>query len=174
MADVARSHGGDGGTNLPIEIQIRSKRVAMSLLPGHENCIESFKSSHWKEGMGWLTRWHHWTSYASERKKNILFMLLFLKPFETWHAIAYIYNRTINIFRHAGISAKKEAPVNFLTDPLEGGSTLRPTDILVFGWIGGKHVRVDLTGVSPLLGLGVVFTVGSGCFKGCFGESDQT
>ncbi|MFS7947065.1 putative exostosin [Helianthus anomalus] len=53
----------------------------------------------------------------------------------------------------AGNSAKKEAPVNFLTDPLEGRSTLRPADILVFGWEGGKHACVDLTGVSPLVGL---------------------
>ncbi|KAL4573077.1 hypothetical protein LXL04_019870 [Taraxacum kok-saghyz] len=56
-------------------------------------------------------------------------------------------------FKRAGISTKKEAPVNFLTDPLEGRSTLRPADILVFGWIGGKHACVDLTGVSPLVGL---------------------
>ncbi|KAJ0910633.1 putative exostosin [Helianthus annuus] len=55
-----------------------------------------------------------------------------------------------DIFRCAGISAKKEAPANFLTDPLEGRSTLRPADILVFGWVGGKHACVDLTGVSPL------------------------
>ncbi|GJX70528.1 hypothetical protein Tco_0307699 [Tanacetum coccineum] len=48
---------------------------------------------------------------------------------------------------------RKEAPVNFLTDPLEGRSTLRPADILVFGWAGGKHACVDLTGVSPLVGL---------------------
>ncbi|GKA78351.1 hypothetical protein Tco_0784888 [Tanacetum coccineum] len=52
----------------------------------------------------------------------------------------------------AGISSRKEAPVNFLTDPLEGRSTLRLTDILVFGWVG-KHACVDLTGVSPLVGL---------------------
>ncbi|GJY77256.1 hypothetical protein Tco_0482372 [Tanacetum coccineum] len=38
-------------------------------------------------------------------------------------------------------------------DPLEGRSTLRPADILVFGWAGGKHACVDLTGVSPLVGL---------------------
>ncbi|GJW46811.1 hypothetical protein Tco_0078457 [Tanacetum coccineum] len=37
--------------------------------------------------------------------------------------------------------------------PLEGRSTLRPADILVFGWAGGKHACVDLTGVSPLVGL---------------------
>nr|GEV86612.1 putative exostosin-like protein [Tanacetum cinerariifolium] len=37
-------------------------------------------------------------------------------------------------------------------DPLEGRSTLRPADILVFGWAGGKHACVDLTGVSPLVG----------------------
>ncbi|KAK1434236.1 hypothetical protein QVD17_11155 [Tagetes erecta] len=58
-----------------------------------------------------------------------------------------------DILKRAGISAKKEAPVNFLTDPLEGRSTLRPADILVFGWTGGKHACVDLTGVSPLVAL---------------------
>ncbi|KAM0011498.1 putative exostosin [Helianthus debilis subsp. tardiflorus] len=58
-----------------------------------------------------------------------------------------------DVLKRAGISAKKEAPVNFLTDPLEGRSTLRPVDILVFGWEGGKHACVDLTGVSPLVWL---------------------
>ncbi|KAL5732102.1 hypothetical protein ACHQM5_004757 [Ranunculus cassubicifolius] len=65
-----------------------------------------------------------------------------------------------------GIFAKKEAPVNFLTDPQEGRSTLRPADVLVFGWVGGKHACVDLTGVSPLVGLGSgVFTVGHAALK---------
>ena len=58
-----------------------------------------------------------------------------------------------DVLKREGISAKKEALVNFLTDPLDGRSTLRPADILVFGWEGGKHVCVDLTGVSPLVGL---------------------
>ncbi|KAJ0560661.1 putative exostosin [Helianthus annuus] len=58
-----------------------------------------------------------------------------------------------DILRRAGISAKKEAPVNFLTDAMEGRSTLRPADLLVFGWAGGKHACVDLTGISPLAGL---------------------
>ncbi|GJZ84461.1 hypothetical protein Tco_0649800 [Tanacetum coccineum] len=58
-----------------------------------------------------------------------------------------------DVLKRAEISSKKEAPVNFLTDPLEGRSTLRPADILVFGWAGGKHACVDLTGVSPLVGL---------------------
>jgi len=56
-----------------------------------------------------------------------------------------------DVLRRAGISAKKEAPVNFLTDPAEGRSSLRPADVLVFGWAGGKHACVDLTGVSPLV-----------------------
>ena len=43
--------------------------------------------------------------------------------------------------------------MNFLLDPAEGRSTLRPADLLVFGWAGGKHACVDLTGVSPLVGL---------------------
>ncbi|GAU30880.1 hypothetical protein TSUD_15660 [Trifolium subterraneum] len=69
-------------------------------------------------------------------------------------------------FGRAGISVKKEAPVNFLTDPQEGRSTLRPADVLVYGWVGGKHVCVDLTGISPLVGLGVGdFTVGQAALK---------
>ncbi|KAI3750270.1 hypothetical protein L2E82_20904 [Cichorium intybus] len=58
-----------------------------------------------------------------------------------------------DVCRRAGISVRKEAPVNFLTDPADGRSTLRPADILVFGWMGGKHACVDLTGVSPLVNL---------------------
>ncbi|MFS7949409.1 putative exostosin [Helianthus anomalus] len=76
-----------------------------------------------------------------------------------------------DIFRCAGISAKKEAPVNFLTDPLEGRSTLRPADILVFGWVRGKHACVDLIGVSPLVGLGSsAFTVGQTALKAASGK----
>nr|GEX02880.1 homogentisate 1,2-dioxygenase [Tanacetum cinerariifolium] len=37
-----------------------------------------------------------------------------------------------DIRRRSGISAKKEAPVNFLTDRSDGRSTLRPADVLVF------------------------------------------
>ncbi|KAJ0479168.1 hypothetical protein HanIR_Chr13g0617021 [Helianthus annuus] len=48
---------------------------------------------------------------------------------------------------------KKNARRNFLTGPLEGSSTLQLADVLVFGYAGGKHVCVDLTGVSPLLSL---------------------
>nr|GFA33696.1 putative reverse transcriptase domain-containing protein [Tanacetum cinerariifolium] len=52
-----------------------------------------------------------------------------------------------------GISVKKKAPLNFLTDPSDGRFTLRPADVLVFEWVGRKHACVDLTGVSPLVGL---------------------
>ncbi|PNX90620.1 auxilin-like protein [Trifolium pratense] len=70
------------------------------------------------------------------------------------------------MFRRARISVKKEAPVNFLTDPQEGRSTLRPVDVLVFRWVREKHVCVDLTGISPLVGLGVGdFTVGQTTLK---------
>ena len=71
-----------------------------------------------------------------------------------------------DICRRAGISAKKEASVNFLTDPLDGRSTIRPADVLVFGWVGGKHACVDLTGVSPLVSLRVgSFTTGHAALK---------
>ncbi|KAJ0624632.1 hypothetical protein HanIR_Chr01g0045151 [Helianthus annuus] len=76
-----------------------------------------------------------------------------------------------DIFRHAGISARKETPVNFLTGPLEGRSTLRPADILVFEWVGGKHACVDLTGISLLVGLGGnAFTVGQAALKAASGK----
>ncbi|GJW33576.1 hypothetical protein Tco_0053608 [Tanacetum coccineum] len=59
------------------------------------------------------------------------------------------------ICRRVGISAKKEAPVNFLIDPSDGRSTLKPADVLVFGWVAkGEHARfllVNLTGFSPLV-----------------------
>ncbi|KAF5762881.1 hypothetical protein HanXRQr2_Chr15g0673831 [Helianthus annuus] len=57
------------------------------------------------------------------------------------------------ILRRAGISAKKKAHVNFLTNPMEGRFALQPADLQVLGWVRGKHVCMDLTGVSPLVGL---------------------
>ncbi|KAM0004336.1 putative exostosin [Helianthus debilis subsp. tardiflorus] len=56
-----------------------------------------------------------------------------------------------DILRRAGISAKKEVPVNFPTDPLEGRSTRDQR--ICSSLAGGKHACVDLTGVSPLVGL---------------------
>ncbi|GKC15188.1 hypothetical protein Tco_1011970, partial [Tanacetum coccineum] len=71
-----------------------------------------------------------------------------------------------DVCRRAEISAKKEAPVNFLTNPLDGRSTLRPANVLIFGWVGGKYACVDLIGVSPLVGLSSRgFTVGHTVLK---------
>ncbi|GKD69231.1 hypothetical protein Tco_1323321, partial [Tanacetum coccineum] len=71
----------------------------------------------------------------------------------------------LDICRCAGIFAKKEAPVNFLTNPSDGRSTLRQADILVFGWVRGKQACVDLTG-SPLMGLSSrSFTAGWAALK---------
>ncbi|KAK2435305.1 hypothetical protein QL285_020378 [Trifolium repens] len=71
-----------------------------------------------------------------------------------------------DVFKRAEVSVKKEASVNFLTDPLEGRSTLRPTDVLVYDWVGGKHACVNLIGVSPLVGLTTGdFTVGQAALK---------
>ncbi|GJS51279.1 RNA-directed DNA polymerase, eukaryota [Tanacetum coccineum] len=45
-------------------------------------------------------------------------------------------------------------------------TTLRPADVLVFGWVGGRHACVDLTGVSSLVGLSSRgFTVGQAALK---------
>ncbi|MCI13360.1 auxilin-like protein, partial [Trifolium medium] len=67
---------------------------------------------------------------------------------------------------HTRVFVKKEASVNFLTGPLEGRSTLRPTGVLVYGWVGGKHACVDLTGIFPRVGLTTEdFTVGQTALK---------
>jgi len=78
----------------------------------------------------------------------------------------FVRDVLFDIFKRAEISVKKEAPVNFLTDPLDRRSTLRHADVMVYGWVSGKHACVDLTGVSPLVGLGVgPFTVGQTALK---------
>nr|GEW84569.1 auxilin-like protein [Tanacetum cinerariifolium] len=71
-----------------------------------------------------------------------------LSGFKYRHDMVLFY-----IGRRVGISAKKEAPVNFITNPSDGRSTLRSADVLVFGWVEGKHACVDLTGVYLLVGL---------------------
>ncbi|GJU97635.1 hypothetical protein Tco_1326906 [Tanacetum coccineum] len=71
-----------------------------------------------------------------------------------------------DIRRCAGISAKKEAPINFLTNPSDERSTLRPSHVLVFGWVGGKYAYVDLTGVCPLVRFSSCsFTAGQAALK---------
>jgi len=61
---------------------------------------------------------------------------------------------------------KKETHLNFSTNPLDRKSTLRLVDIMVYGWIGGKHACVDLTEVSPLVEIGVrAFAVGHATLK---------
>jgi len=78
----------------------------------------------------------------------------------------FVRDVLFDIFRRAGISMKKEAPVNFLNDPLDRRSTLRLADVMVYRWVDGKHACVDLTEVSPLVGLGAgPFTVGQTTLK---------
>ncbi|KAL8233476.1 hypothetical protein R6Q59_019576 [Mikania micrantha] len=57
-----------------------------------------------------------------------------------------------DVLKWANIFALKETPVNFLTDPLEGRSTLRPADILVFRWEGGNTRMWTLQECLLLLG----------------------
>ncbi|GKC94744.1 hypothetical protein Tco_1160186 [Tanacetum coccineum] len=69
-------------------------------------------------------------------------------------------------FRCVRKSAKKEASVNFLTNSSDGRSTLRPANVLVFRWVGGKYACVNLTGVSPFVRLSSRgFTAGQAALK---------
>ena len=47
----------------------------------------------------------------------------------------FVRDLLFDIIRRVGVSVKKEAPMNFLTDPLERRSTLtlRPADVMVYG-----------------------------------------
>ncbi|PNX84466.1 auxilin-like protein [Trifolium pratense] len=63
----------------------------------------------------------------------------------------FVRNIIFYVFKRDRVSMKKEAFVNFLTDPLERRSTQRSSDVLVYGWVGGKHACVNLTGVFPLM-----------------------
>nr|GEZ34979.1 hypothetical protein [Tanacetum cinerariifolium]GEZ37627.1 hypothetical protein [Tanacetum cinerariifolium] len=128
------------------------------------------------------------SSKAQQTLANVLFsemvkdMEAFLDPFGE-HAVhckelsRFKYRQDMirdvlfDICGHGGISAKKEAHVNFLTDPSDGRSTLRPADVLVFGWVGGKHACVDLVGVSSLVGLSSRgFTAGQAALKAASGK----
>lgn len=130
----------------PVEFRTVLKyRLMIPLFPGNEPCpvcrkacLDSFgeHAVHCRELPGF--------KYRHDMVRDVLF----------------------DVLKRAGVSAKKEAPVNFLTDPREGRSTLRPADVLVFGWAGGKHACVDLTGVSPLVGLrSGGFTAGEAALK---------
>ncbi|KAF5176956.1 hypothetical protein FRX31_033457 [Thalictrum thalictroides] len=60
-----------------------------------------------------------------------------------------------------GIQVKKEAPVNFLTDPTDGRSTLHPANVLIYNWSEGKQTCVHITRASPMVDIGNgIFEVG--------------
>nr|GEV27450.1 putative reverse transcriptase domain-containing protein [Tanacetum cinerariifolium] len=54
-----------------------------------------------------------------------------------WEALSDFFASQI---KRVGIFAKKEAPVNFLTDPSDGRSTLRPADVLAALKVGSCEV----------------------------------
>jgi len=47
---------------------------------------------------------------------------------------------------------KKWASVNFLSNPQDERSALRPRDVHVYRWVG-QHACMNFTGVSPLMKL---------------------
>jgi len=84
----------------------------------------------------------------------------------------FVRDILFDIFRQTIILVKKEALVNFLTDPLNRRSIFRPAYVMVYGWVRGKHACVDLTEVSPLVGLGVSGRASNP--KSCVKQNGQT
>ncbi|KAI3718008.1 hypothetical protein L1987_69985 [Smallanthus sonchifolius] len=76
-----------------------------------------------------------------------------------------------NVLKRAGISAKIEALVNFLTDPIEGRSTLRQADILVFCWAGETRLCGPYRSVPLLWGSRTMGCCGPCCVKGGIRQS---
>ncbi|KAL8167568.1 LOW QUALITY PROTEIN: hypothetical protein V2J09_009067 [Rumex salicifolius] len=60
---------------------------------------------------------------------------------------------------------------DYVPDTLyDGRSTLRPADVLIFGWVKGKHACVDFTRASPLAGIWYgTFTVGQAALRAASG-----
>lgn len=70
---------------------------------------------------------------------------------------------------------KKEAHVYFLIDSLDGRSTHMPAGVMVYEWVREKHAFVNLTKVSPLVGLMVmVFFSRTSSPKSYVKQSGQT
>jgi len=51
----------------------------------------------------------------------------------------FVKNLLFDIFSRARVPVKKEVYVNFLTYTLDRRSTLRYADVMMYGWVGGKH-----------------------------------
>ena len=80
----------------------------------------------------------------------------------------FVRDVLFDIFRRVGVSVKKEALMNFPTNPLDRRSTLRPADVMVYGWVERKYACVDLIEVSTLAGLEVgTFFGWTDCPKSC-------
>ncbi|KAJ0621033.1 hypothetical protein HanIR_Chr01g0004051 [Helianthus annuus] len=84
--------------------------------------------------------------YAQNYQKHFFFVFInnFFVVFINNIFMGYQYtvmNTPTNI-----ISFYFEDLVNFLTDSIEGRSTLQPAHLLAFGWARGKHACVDLAG----------------------------
>jgi hypothetical protein len=89
-----------------------------------------------------------------------------LKSFQTLNIYVILFGISFNVFKRIGVSVKKETLVNFLIDPLKMRSTLRPTNVLVYDRVRGKHACVYLTGVYSLMGLTIEnFNLGQTTFK---------
>jgi len=74
----------------------------------------------------------------------------------------FVMDVLFDIFRRAGVSVKnRRLWTSSLTHQIEDWHLGRPTNVMVYKWVEGKHACVDLTGVSPL----VWFVVGHATLK---------
>ncbi|RHN39747.1 hypothetical protein MtrunA17_Chr8g0347241 [Medicago truncatula] len=73
----------------------------------------------------------------------------------------FVKNVIFDISKRVRVSVKKDGHVIFLTDSLDRRLKYGLANVMFYGLVGGKHVCVDLIGISPLVRLGVkAFMVG--------------
>ncbi|KAL5708954.1 RNA helicase [Ranunculus cassubicifolius] len=55
-----------------------------------------------------------------------------------------------DILHKAGIAMRKEVDLGLMSN--DGKSRLKPADLLLYNWVGGKDTCIDITGSSPFVG----------------------
>ncbi|GKC82101.1 hypothetical protein Tco_1137818 [Tanacetum coccineum] len=76
----------------------------------------------------------------------------------------------VDICSKVGIMVRKDASMGFLS---EDGRDLRPADLLLFNWIQGKDVCLDVTGISSFAGMGANSWAPGGSFAQCRGKEKE-
>nr|GEZ86181.1 RNA-directed DNA polymerase, eukaryota [Tanacetum cinerariifolium] len=127
--------------SIPIKINIFAWRARRDCLPTRVNLIRRGRSEKYLSVVGlrlatlvffFRVEFVAWLDFFGEHAVHCKELSGFKYRHDMVRGVLF------DVCRRAGISAKKEAHVNFLNDPLDGRYTLRPTDILILNGLEGN------------------------------------